>query len=218
MLSLLKRSSSAEKNAPAALGTIPWRPDFRDVSQLPDTKTVRTSFFVNTLAVAVTAALLLYTAQREWTIISLKSSIADIDTRVAEATPDSKRAQAAFVKFQAEEKKFNEAYDIVRDPFRVTNFIFHLGSTLPTGVTLKRIDYRGLVNGVALSAAVKGLDSAASELASSYVKQLQNDKVLAEHVASVTLTNLGRDLGTSTLNLELVLAFKTPAQKAAAKK
>ena len=214
MLSLLNKSGGDK----AALQSIPWRPDFRDVSQLPDTKTVRTNFFVNLVAVAVAGALGLYVGQREWEAAQLRNDLAAVEARIAEATPGSQKAQANYKLFQAEEAKFNEAFAYVRDPFRLQDFLVHLGAILPPDVTVRRVDYRGPGQTVVLTGAVKGLDAAASDVASRFVKQLQSDRVITANFSSVALTNLGRNAEEASLNLELVFTFNKADAKEAAKK
>jgi hypothetical protein len=139
MLSLLNKSGGDK----AALQTIPWRPDFRDLSQLPDTKTVRTAFFVNGLAIAVTGALALYVANREWEVAGIQGSLSDVEERIVAATPASDKAQATYKLFQAEEAKFKETFAFVSDSFRLQNFLIHLGTILPPDVTVRRVDFRG---------------------------------------------------------------------------
>ena len=64
-----------------------------------------------------------------------------------------------------------------------------------------------------------GIDAAAGDVASHFVKQLQSDAVLAQHFAAIELTNLGRNAQDASLNLELVFTFKgNPALKGGAKK
>ena len=204
MLSLLNKSGGDK----AALQSIPWRPDFRDLSQLPDTKTVRTAFFVNIVAIAIAGALALYFAHREWVVAEIKGSLADVEARIAAATPASDKAQATYKLFQQEEAKFKEAFVFAGDAFRLQNFLIHLGTILPVGQTL------------VLTGSVKGLDATASDAASRFVKQLQTDEEFAKYFSSVDLTNLGRNVEEGSLNLELVFAFKKPekAEKPQGKK
>lgn len=209
MLPLLKKPG-AEKSA---AGALPWRPDFRDVSSLPDTKTVRTSFFVNVMALGATGALALFVAQREWAAASLRHSLGDVEARIAAATPDSEKAVAAYKVFQTEEAKFNEAFALVREPFRFQAFLLHLGSVLPSDVRIGRVDFRGPGQTLVVHGSVKGLDAAASDVASNFVKQLQADAELATYFTSITLTSLGRNADEGSLNLELVFAFKKPEVK-----
>jgi Tfp pilus assembly protein PilE len=207
MLSLLKKTGGDK----AALQSIPWRPDFRDFSRLPDTKTVRTNFFVNLIAVVVTLAVVSYVANREWTVMSLRGNLAEVESQIETTRPNSERAQAAFAQFQAEEKKFNEAFALVRDPFRFSSFLVRLGEIMPPGVSVRRVDFRGPGQTISMVGIVPGLDAAASDVASNFVRLLQNDPELSKHFESVSLTNLGRNADEASLNLELVLTFKKPA-------
>lgn len=211
MLSLLNKSGGDK----AAAQVIPWRPDFRDVSQLPDTKTVRTNFFVNVVAIAVTGALALFVAQREWEVFNLRSGLNDLDSRIAQNKAASEKAQASYKLFQAEEKKFAEAHLLVKSPFRFPDFILHLGQILPPGVSVQDIEYRGPDQNVLVTGVVKGLDAAASDLASVFVKQLQSDPALAEHFRAIELGNIGRNVEEGTQNLYLVFTFKSNLPKGA---
>lgn len=211
MLSLLNKSAADKASAQ----TVPWRPDFRNVSQLPDTKTVRTGFFVNLVAISIAGALGLYVAQREWEVAGLRSDLENVETRISEAKPESDKAQATYKLFQAEEKKFTEAYALVRDPFRFPDFLVHLGSLQPSAISLRRVDFRGLAQNVLVSASISGLDAAASDQASAYVKLLQSDAKLAEHFRAIEMSSIGRNVEGNSLNLELVFTFKSNEPKAA---
>lgn len=214
MLSLLKKSAG-DKSA-AGQVAIAWRPDFRDLASLPDIKTVRTSFFVNTVAVGLASALLLFVVQREWSVMGLNNSLEDVEARIAETEPESNRAKAAFAKFQEEEKKFNEVQAFTEDTFRLPDFILRLGEIMPAGVSIRRVDYRGPGKDILVTGSVEGLDSSASDVASGFVKLLQSDESLGKNIASVSLANLSRNVEEGALNLELLFALK-PLPSAAAK-
>lgn len=206
MASLLKKSAG-DKSGPAVVG-IAWRPDFRDVASLPDIKTVRTSFFVNTIAVVVAIALLLFVVQREWAVHSLGNSLEDVESRIAATEPESNEAKALFAKFQAEEKSFNEVQAFVNDPFRFPDFVLRVSQLLPVGVHLSRIDYRGPGKDILVGGSVEGIDSAASDIASAFVKTLQADEELKKDVTTITLANLGRNAEEGALNMEILFALK----------
>jgi hypothetical protein len=211
MLSLLNKSGGDK----AATQVLPWRPDFRDVSQLPDTKTVRTDFFINLVVISLTSALALFVAQREWVVWDLRQSLVGVETRIAETKPVSEKAQATYKKFQEEEKKFQEAYALVKEPFRFPDFIIHLGSVLPARVNVKDIEYRGPDQNVLVTGVVQGLDTAANDIASVLVRQLQTDPKLAQHFRLIELANIGRNAEEGTLNLYLVFTFKSNVPKGA---
>lgn len=206
MLSLLKKP--AGDKAAAGQASIAWRPDFRDVASLPDIKTVRTSFFVNTIAIGVASALLLFVAQREWSVMALRKSLEDVEARIAATEPDSNKAKAMFAKFQVEDKKFSEVEKFVSDTFRLPDFVLRIGQILPTGVSIRRVDFKGPGKEILVTGSVEGLDSSASDIASSFVKLLQADEVLKKEIVSITMANLGRNVEEGALNMELIFTLK----------
>ncbi len=204
MLSLLKKSGG-EKAAPR---TLPWRPDFRDFEQLPDVKTVRAALYTNIAVASLTALVVLFVAHREWSILSLRGTLSDVEAQIESTQAGSERARAMFTEFQAEERRFNEANALVSDPFRLADFLIHLGTLNPPGVNVSRVDFRGAGQSLTILGAIRGLDAAASDAASQYVRQLQNDPRLKTYFESISLTNLGRNVEEGSLNLELVFTFK----------
>ena len=214
MLSLLNKSGGKAESAQ----TLAWHPNFRNAEQLPDTKTVRTKFFVNAVAITVLAALSLFVAQREFELASLRGQLADVEIQLTEATKPSEKAIADYKLYKEQEKRFNEAYVLVRDPFRVSEFFMHLGSILPRGVKVKRVDFRGAGQPINVTGSVRGLDAAASDVASEFVKTLQADKGFAVNFSAITLINLGRNVDEGNMNFELSFVFKPAAKEANAKK
>ena len=212
MRSLLKKTVER----PATAEGSAWHPDFRNVSRLPDTKTVRTKFFVNLLAVTATLALLLFVGLREMRLAGLRTELATIESHIATSQGPSGKALAAFKAFQAEEKAFNEAYGVVQDAFSIPDFLLHLGALLPQGVRIQRVEFRGASVPISISGSVRGLDAAASDVASEFVKLLQADEKLKERFVSISLTNLGRNVAEGNMSFELSLApipAKTPPPK-----
>ncbi len=213
MMSLFNKSGGKAD----AMQALAWHPNFRNAEQLPDTKTVRTRFFINVVAVTTVVALLLFAVLRETRLAALAEDLDGVEADIAAATAPSDKAIADYKLFQAEEKRFKDAYSLVSNSFRISTFITHLGSALPIGVKIRRVEFRGLGQVINVSGSVRGLDAAASDVASEFVKTLQVDPVFTEHFSAITLTNLGRNVAEGNMSFELVFAFKT-APKAPAKK
>ena len=214
MLPLLKKSTGDKAGSGQA--ALAWRPDFRDLASLPDIKTVRTSFFVNTVAIGVATALLLFVVQREWSVMGTNNSLKDVEARISATEPESNLAKVAFAKFQTEEKKFNEVQAFVEDQFRLPDFMLRIGQIMPAGVSIRRIDYRGPGKDILVTGSVEGLDSSASDIASAFVKTLQSDTALSKDITSVALANLARNVEEGALNMELLFTLK-PLPSVAAK-
>ncbi|MBC8010478.1 MAG: hypothetical protein H7067_10325 [Burkholderiales bacterium] len=185
-----------------------WHPNFRNPEQLPDTKTVRTKFFVNIIVIAITSALLLSVALREFKLRALRTQLSDVEEQITASTKASGAAIAAYKLFQTEEKTFNEAYELVKDPFRFSDFVIRLGEVMPNGVKIRRIDYKGLGGGVVVAASVGGLDAKASSDVSAFVQLVQSDALLTRDFAVVTLTGLSRSAADGSMSFELSLTPK----------
>ncbi len=93
----------------------PWHSNFRNYQQLPDTKVVRTAFFIKTAAIAVVLGLMLWLGFREYHIYDLRIQIAEsqkeIDTH-ARANREALRLNKAF---SVEAKKIEEAKKLAED-------------------------------------------------------------------------------------------------------
>jgi hypothetical protein len=79
-LALKKRGDAAVVVVPA------WHPNIRIVENLPDTKVVRTAFFVNGAAMLIAIALALYLGIQEWKLHE-KPVLSDIVLRLGAITP-----------------------------------------------------------------------------------------------------------------------------------
>ena len=65
-----------------------WRPNFVNVSGLPDIKVIRTDFIVNSLSVVLMLMVGFYVLQREYRAYSLKNTIAAMEKQILVAEGD----------------------------------------------------------------------------------------------------------------------------------
>lgn len=204
MRSILKKSNdAADKLAMPA-----WHPNFRDAERLPDTKVVRTSFFINGAAVLVTVCLLLSTLYREYTLWSLDNQIEATKHEIEVNRPVSAKAIAQFKVFQAEEQKVLDLKEFMGSPINVADFMVHLGETMPENITLTQIDSKP--SGVVLRGIVRGAPERASGEASAYVEQLRKDPTVGGIFKQILLTNVNRDATTGELVVEFNLSYAIP--------
>lgn len=207
MLALLKKTAgSGAKEA-----GLPWRPDFRAAELLPDTKSVRTNFLVNTLVFSLLGGLLLFAVYREITISGLMTEVASLETEIAAAKGPSEKAVADFQLFQAEEKKLRDAQAVIAPHFSFPDFLIRLASLMPPGVKASRIEHRGIGQSILVSGSIEGLDAAASETATAFFSQLQQDTVFKEQFSSISNSNLGRNTAAGSLSFELIFTFSRSA-------
>ena len=203
MLSSLKKPSDK-----ASAVTVPaWHPNFRNFERLPDTKVVRTSFFVNGVAVVIALMLVVYTIYREYNSHELRSQTAYWDRESAVKKPASDQAIALYKKFQEEEKQVFALRDFKAGTRLVmTDFLLSLGETLPRGVTLSSFDYKA--SGVSLRGNIAGSPDEASGQAAAYLEILRKYKPFSELFENIALADIVRDNASGNLKFEVYMKFK----------
>lgn len=205
MLSSLKKpSESAEPRVPA------WHPNFRDMERLPDTKVVRTAFFLNALAITVTITLATVVAFREYKLNALRSEAAVVRASIASNNRANEQALASYKRFQEEEKKVQALQAFLAAPKLVlSDFLLNLGASLPEGISFRSVDYRPTI--VILGGDVEGSPDEATGRANDYVESLKKSEVFKKLFGSVTLTNIAKDPGTGTMQFSIELKYLAPA-------
>jgi hypothetical protein len=210
MLSLTKKS-----DGPVAAPL--WHPNFRNFERLPDTKVVRTTFFVNTAAGALTLAMLMWLGYGEFRLRNLGEQIAaaqrDIDANAKQNTEALRLSKI----FTDEDRKIAEAEAFLKMPLSVSEFIELIGQTLPKEIIIDLADARVpadqklqvyLIRGV-----VAGTRDQAAGSASSYVDTLRNHPRLGSIFDPITLDKLTPDGGTGFMAFEISLKVKTETKK-----
>jgi len=205
MLSLLKKKS--DNAAPPAS----WHPNLRLADRLPDTKVVRTAFFINGAAVTVAIALALYLGQQEWQIRGLNIQIAEWQRQIDKDKSVSNQAMLLFSKFKAEAAKTEEVAAFVKSKPVVSAIILRIGQTLPNKIAMDGLDCRD--NGVAFRGTVRGAPDQASGDASAYLDQLRRDKVLSALFNDATLTSLTRNPASGRVMVEIFLDYRKKEAK-----
>jgi hypothetical protein len=190
-----------------------WHPNFRNFERLPDTKTVRTAFFINFGAVTVALVLLLFTVSRELSVRELALETQDRQLEIDKSDPGSKAAVALFQKYQAEEKKLRELDAFVgpRDRFVLSDFLLALGERLPRRIALTHVEYRPTA--ITLRGNAKGAPDEAAGDADAFIRQLRDDRDYGRFFEDVSANNQGIDTATGWFAFDLTLKFKDTASK-----
>lgn len=210
MFSLSKKSDDQSGVEPL------WHSNFRNAERLPDTKVVRTTFFVNTAAIAVTLALFLWTGYREFHIRSLDDQIAEAQGQIDSNLKQNKEALRLSQVFSAEEKKLLEAENFLNTPISSSEFISLLGQTLPKEISVEYVEIRPVDprNAVfLLRGFVAGTRDQASGSASSYVDILRAQPHLKAIFDPITLERLAPEGATGFLAFEISLRVKPEGKK-----
>lgn len=191
-----------------------WHPNFRNYDRLPDTKAVRTSFFVNGVAVVIAISLLLVFAYQEYALFVLNRQIIEWQARIDGNQKASALAVVEYKKFQAEEKKIAELEAFVSTPKPLSVLLLDLSRTLPPRIALLNVIYR--LDGVNLRGVVRGAGDRASGEVASYVQKLKKEPAFSTVFDSISQSALGRDSQGDRLSFELFMKYKgaaAPAKK-----
>ena len=199
-----------KKKPEAATGSEmpPWHPNMRNAARLPDTKVVRTAFFINGASVSIALGLLLWFAYREYQLHQVEVQIAIRDSQIVRDKKDSDQFVALYGKFQAEQAKVNEVNNFVKSRPIVSKLLMRLGETLPKEIALDAFEEGG--GGVTFRGTIRGTPDEASGFASAYLDQLRADKVLAQDFDDYAFSGPGvsRNGQARRLNLQLFLRFR----------
>jgi hypothetical protein len=211
-LSLSKKSDAQPAVAPL------WHPNFRNFERLPDTKVVRTTFFINTAAIAATLVLLFWFGHREFQIKNLGDQIADAQKQIDDNAKQNREALRLTKIFADEQKKLAEAVDFQRTPLAPSAFVALLGETLPKEISIDAIDGRlvGTVGNPAafqLRGVVAGTPDQASGAASQYVDMLRAHPTFGTVFDPITLNNINRDARSNFLAFDITLKAKAGAKE-----
>lgn len=204
--------SPAKKSDQQQAPLVPaWHPNFRNHARLPDTKVVRTLFFVNFAAIAIAASLLLYFSYQEYRIKNLSRQIAEWQTQIDTNKKASDQAHVLSQKFADEEKKIEALGKFMNQRLVLSQFLMHLGSSLPPDMAVDAAEIREM--GVDLRGVAAGTPDEASGRTSAYVEKLKQDKYFSGIFEDVALNRLERGPGTERLAFDLFLRFKGAVAK-----
>lgn len=204
MLSLKKKSDAKPEAAPL------WHVNFRDFKRLPDTKVVRTTFFINTAAIAMAIGMLLWLGYREYTIHNLGEQTAQAKAQIEANKKQNSEALRQSKAFLDEQKKLTEAAAFVKVPMTPMEFIDLIGQTLPKNISIDYVDARATDSKnptFQIRGRVAGSPDQASGIANSYLDMLRADRRFSQVLDPITLNRLDRDAGGGML-FEITLAIK----------
>jgi hypothetical protein len=208
MLSLLKKNSDKAK----ALQAPAWHTNFRNYAVLPDTKLVRTSFFVNGLLALLAVAALIGFGYQEYNLSIIRGQNSELQQQIDKNRAASNRAVALYKQFQAEEVKVTELYNFIKGQKIVySDFIIRLSQNKPAGIAFVTVEYKD--TGAVIKGYAQGISEQATSAASSYERLLKDDPQLNTVFKSISLTNVSRDIQNGRLMFEIILSFNPPKAK-----
>ncbi|HEY4990421.1 MAG TPA: hypothetical protein VII09_11470 [Opitutaceae bacterium] len=198
------------KKSEAVVVVPAWHPNLRIVESLPDTKVVRTAFFVNGIAMVITIALALYLGIQEWKLHEVNKQIADWQRQIDRDTKQSAEKVALYQDFKLEEAKTAEVSDFVASKPVLSAIVLRLGQVTPKKIAFDGLDFS--ISGVTIKATIKGAPDRASGDASAYEKQLRSDAVLGPMFDEVNLLTMVKN-STGRIVIEIFCEYNKGAKK-----
>jgi hypothetical protein len=214
-----KRKSKQDKQRP-------WRPDFRVVDTLPDTKVIRTNFLLNTIAVTVTLALLVYVSLQEYNLHSLRNDLQLMTAQVEGGNAANRQLlnlNRDWLKASGPVKEAVRFHDPAIDHH---DFLVQMADARPDGIIYSSINivYSDAKPGkdgkvplrIDLAGRIVGdEDSSPALVLEELQQQLRTLPVLLNRVDSITVAQFNRDsaLGVFTfvLNVRLLTQPVSPS-------
>ena len=117
-----------------------WRPDFRDVQSLPDTKVIRTGFLLNFIAIALALGCMTLYSMREYSLQTLIQSVKGLESQVAASTSQNRSILDTNKRFRQSAEVVAEAVAFDHQALQFHPFVSELADALQQGMVLSVVD------------------------------------------------------------------------------
>ncbi len=205
MLSLTKKSDAE----PVAAS--PWHTNFRNFERLPDTKVVRTTFFINTAAIAIAVGMALWLTSREYTNHTLQDQIAEAKRQIEANTKQNAEALRLSKVFLDEQKKLDDAVAFTKTPITILEFVDLLAQTMPKEIIVDNVDsHIGEARNslIQVRGRVAGSPEQASGLISNYVDMLRAHPRIGVVFDPITLNRIDRNASGAYMVFDITFSVK----------
>lgn len=178
-----------------------WHIDCRIEADLPEDTIVGRRFLINALGSAVAGAALLLAGYYGFQMLHLREQIADWEQRINVNQPEVREIQRMQAEYALEATKVDQAYELVRPEFYVSEFVGHIGLTRPDQMTIDMIEWSD--TSVVVRGSLRERSERASRLLGGYVEQLRKDPKIAPRFR-VDLTDIDRGSAGELLKFEIM--------------
>lgn len=201
---MLKRKKKSEEH-PA------WRPDFRDVGQLPDTKAVRTDFILNFAAILLVLGLGSLYGIREYSLQTVGTALESQKERIAENEARNRELLRLNGAFQRAARVAEEAIAFDERPLAFAGFLGELAAVLPEEVVLRSIElgHAGEVEGekgylVRLDGSVVSFEERSPSAVLALLQERMRElEPIGERLLAMEVADFNRDLGLNVFTFSL---------------
>lgn len=121
--------------------SIGWRPDFRDSETLPDTKVVRTSFFLTAGFFSVAVAMAMFLGFREYQKVQVEKDLIELQVEVDGMKPEHGVKVAANGKFMSANGRIDEIVAMRGNQIVGSDLLISVGAALSPSMVLSQMKY-----------------------------------------------------------------------------
>jgi hypothetical protein len=117
-----------------------WRPDFREVQTLPDTKVIRTGFLLNFMAIAVTVAVVVVFAFREYELQSSSQAVSALEAEVADNSSANRGILESNKRFKQSSALMEEVVAFDRKIVDYPALVKQVALAVPEGLVFNQLE------------------------------------------------------------------------------
>jgi hypothetical protein len=183
----------------------PWHLDCRIAADLPSTKMVGRRFLAGTLAGTLAAFMTMATLWQLYVSHSLGADTVYWEQQMARNQKLFDELNRSTRTLTAGAARIDRAYDLMGEPYQVSDFILNLGRTLPAHMRVDKIEAND--TRVSLSGGLREPSEEASRTLGRYLEELRRNPAIGPLFSGISLTSLQRE-NNSSEDLAFEITFK----------
>jgi hypothetical protein len=167
-----------------------WHYDCRIVAELPENRLVGIRFLTTTafaLTASVSFLMAMFLLYRDFT---LSYQINDWFQRIEDAREGMKDIDQMRAEYDADANRIDAAYEVMKHPYVVSDFLARLGKILPEDMEID--DIQSSDAGIVIRGTMRVSTAAASKTLGGFVKTLNSNGPISSLFSPIRLTKLSR--------------------------
>jgi len=184
----------------------PWHVDCRLSAQLPSDDLIRGRFVVNLIAAVVALGVLTLTGWQIYVSGALRSEIGYWQEQIAGHRRQFAELNLATRKLEQKVARLDEAYKLMNEPYRVSDFIINVGRTRLPRMSI--VSVNGFAGGVVLRGNLHEPSGTAAQTLRRYVADLRKDPAIGPLFATIALVSLERAETNEVITFEIACKLK----------
>jgi len=197
----------------------PWRPNFRNPEELPDTKAIRTDFLFNFVSIFLAVLLLGYAAFVEYNLQSYRSELAGIAEQLQKTETENNRNLALNGRFTKVSGVVKEVNDFMTVPYLPSELLKGFTEIRPEEMIMDSLNSNATMMTVAgrrqelryqvvmMGTIQDSVANPASSIITDYQRTARQIEVLQPKLEEINLVRFARndELGVFTFTLEFII-------------